>query len=184
MHEIAHRDLAKVELHRHAREKGKKVVSGYDIAGVQMLLVYDYSDPSTKLLGGKGKVLLLRYQEGVASTEAREQGFVVDTGSEQTVITRPTAQRLGVLPITQALSAGVGDVGLRGLQLARIDSLEVGEARVGRALIRIEAEGLLIFFERIGGLPAPFELLPQFKVCPSRGGVEAERLLEGLDRLC
>ena len=29
-----------------------------------------------KLLNGKGKVLLLRYQEGVASTEAREQGFV------------------------------------------------------------------------------------------------------------
>ena len=29
-----------------------------------------------KLLSGKGKVLLLRYQEGVASTEAREQGFV------------------------------------------------------------------------------------------------------------
>ena len=29
-----------------------------------------------KLLGGKGKVMLLRYQEGVASTEAREAGFV------------------------------------------------------------------------------------------------------------
>ena len=29
-----------------------------------------------RLLGGKGRVLLLRYQEGVASTEAREQGFV------------------------------------------------------------------------------------------------------------
>jgi len=28
-----------------------------------------------KLLGGQGKVLLLRYQEGVASTEARERGF-------------------------------------------------------------------------------------------------------------
>src|SRR5439155_5336834 len=56
--------------------------------------------------------------------------FVVDTGSEQTVITRPTAQRLGVLPITQALSAGVGDVGLRGLQLARIDWLEVGELKL------------------------------------------------------
>jgi predicted aspartyl protease len=60
----------------------------------------------------------------------REQDFVVDTGSESTVITRPTAQRLGVLPITQALSAGVGDVGLRGLQLARIDSLEIGEFKV------------------------------------------------------
>jgi tetratricopeptide (TPR) repeat protein len=61
---------------------------------------------------------------------AREQDFVVDTGSEQTVITRPTAQRLGVLPITQALSAGVGDVGLRGLQLARIDSLEIGDLKL------------------------------------------------------
>jgi ribose transport system substrate-binding protein len=29
-----------------------------------------------KLLKGKGKVLLLRYQEGVASTQAREEGFV------------------------------------------------------------------------------------------------------------
>lgn len=28
------------------------------------------------LLNGKGKVLLLRYQEGVASTEARERGFI------------------------------------------------------------------------------------------------------------
>lgn len=61
---------------------------------------------------------------------AREQDFVVDTGSELTVVTRPTAQRLGVLPITQALSAGVGDVGLRGLQLARIDSLELGDLKL------------------------------------------------------
>src|SRR6185295_16806293 len=34
------------------------------------------ADEMARLLGGKGKVLLLRYQEGVASTEAREQGFV------------------------------------------------------------------------------------------------------------
>jgi tetratricopeptide (TPR) repeat protein/predicted aspartyl protease len=61
---------------------------------------------------------------------ASAQDFVVDTGSEQTVITRPTAQRLGVLPITRALSAGVGDVGLRGLQLARMDSLEIGELKL------------------------------------------------------
>ncbi len=59
-----------------------------------------------------------------------EQDFVVDTGSERTVITRPTAQRLGVLPITLALSAGVGDVGLRGLQLARIETLEIGNLKL------------------------------------------------------
>jgi hypothetical protein len=46
----------KVHLHRHARDKKKIVVSGYDIAGVQMLLVYDYSDPKTELMDGKVKL--------------------------------------------------------------------------------------------------------------------------------
>src|SRR5207237_8665442 len=54
------------------------------------------------------------------------QDFVVDTGSENTVITRVTAMKLGIAPITYTLSAGVGEVGLRGLQLARMDSLEIG----------------------------------------------------------
>jgi tetratricopeptide (TPR) repeat protein len=54
------------------------------------------------------------------------QDFVVDTGAENTVLSRPTAQRMGITPITYTLSAGVGDVGLRGLQLARINTLELG----------------------------------------------------------
>lgn len=54
------------------------------------------------------------------------QDFVVDTGAENTVISRPTAQRLGITPITYTLSAGVGDAGIRGLQLARINTLELG----------------------------------------------------------
>lgn len=58
------------------------------------------------------------------------QDFVVDTGSENTVVTIPTAERLGVIPITSTLSAGVGDRGLRGLQLGRIDKLEVGTLTV------------------------------------------------------
>jgi len=62
--------------------------------------------------------------------DAAAQDFVVDTGSENTVITRPTAQRLGITPITYTLSAGVGRIGLRGLQLARIDSLELGSLKV------------------------------------------------------
>jgi hypothetical protein len=44
----------KVHLHQRAREKRKIVVSGYDIAGVQMLLVYDYS-AGDELLAGKVK---------------------------------------------------------------------------------------------------------------------------------
>jgi predicted aspartyl protease/Tfp pilus assembly protein PilF len=58
------------------------------------------------------------------------QDFVVDTGAENTVLSRPTAQRLGVSPITYTLSAGVGDVGLRGLQLARINTLELGPLKL------------------------------------------------------
>jgi ribose transport system substrate-binding protein len=34
------------------------------------------AEEMSRLLGGKGRVLLLRYQQGVASTEAREKGFV------------------------------------------------------------------------------------------------------------
>jgi len=62
--------------------------------------------------------------------DASAQDFVIDTGSENTVITRQTAQRLGITPITYTLSAGVGRIGLRGLQLARMDSLEVGSLKL------------------------------------------------------
>ena len=58
------------------------------------------------------------------------QDFVVDTGAENTIISKPTAQRLGITPITYTLSAGVGDVGLRGLQLARMNSLELGTLKL------------------------------------------------------
>ena len=56
--------------------------------------------------------------------------FVLDTGSEQTTISRQVAQSGGVAPITYTLSAGVGEVGLRGLQLARLDTFEVGTLKV------------------------------------------------------
>jgi predicted aspartyl protease/Flp pilus assembly protein TadD len=58
------------------------------------------------------------------------QDFVVDTGSENTVLTETTARRLGVAPVTYTLSAGVGETGLRGLQLARIESLELGPLKI------------------------------------------------------
>jgi predicted aspartyl protease len=58
------------------------------------------------------------------------QDFVVDTGAENTVLTRTTAQRLGVTPLAYTLSAGIGDTGLRGLELGRIDSLELGELKL------------------------------------------------------
>jgi tRNA threonylcarbamoyladenosine dehydratase len=45
----------KVNLHQQAKAKRKVVVSGYDIAGLQMLLVYDYRDEGVELMNGKIK---------------------------------------------------------------------------------------------------------------------------------
>jgi Flp pilus assembly protein TadD len=60
----------------------------------------------------------------------RLQDFILDTGSEETVLSRETASRERIRPITYTLSAGVGEVGLRGLQLAKLKTLEVGTLQV------------------------------------------------------
>ena len=59
-----------------------------------------------------------------------QMDFVLDTGSEQTVISRETAARMGIRPIVNILSAGVGDLGVRELELTRLDELEIGSLKV------------------------------------------------------
>ena len=61
---------------------------------------------------------------------SRDMDIVVDTGSEMAVLSQGVAERQGVQPVTYTISAGVGNVGLRGLQLARMDRLDVGTLRV------------------------------------------------------
>jgi len=56
--------------------------------------------------------------------------FVLDTGAEQTVISRETQSRLGIRSIVNILSAGVGDLGVRELELTRLDDLEIGTLKV------------------------------------------------------
>ncbi len=72
----------------------------------------------------------------------RWQDFVLDTGSEQMTISRQTASGRGVRPITYTLSAGVGEVGLRGLQLGRIDSFEIGTLKIENVPVLIKAPAL------------------------------------------
>jgi len=74
--------------------------------------------------------------------DSAPQDFVVDTGAENTVITEVTARRLGVAPITYTLSAGVGETGLRGLQLARVDSLELGTLKLRNVPVIIKSPPL------------------------------------------
>jgi predicted aspartyl protease len=72
--------------------------------------------------------------------------FVLDTGAEQTVVSRETARRHGIVPITYMQSAGVGDIGLRGLQVGRLDTLEVGD-------LKVKNVPCLIKNPPLGGLP-------------------------------
>jgi Flp pilus assembly protein TadD/predicted aspartyl protease len=72
----------------------------------------------------------------------RNVDFVLDTGSEQTTLSRQTASSANVRPITYTLSAGVGEVGLRGLQLGRMDSFEVGTLKLRNVPVLIKAPAL------------------------------------------
>ncbi len=76
----------------------------------------------------------------------QQMDFVLDTGAEQTVVSRRVAQRSGVVPIVYTLSAGVGDIGLRGLQVGKIDLLQIGT-------LRIRNVPCLIKNPPLGGLP-------------------------------
>ena len=73
----------------------------------------------------RDKVLVTVRVNGGGASE-----FVLDTGAEQTVVSRDVARRRGIVPITYMQSAGVGDVGMRGLQVGRIDLLEFGPMKV------------------------------------------------------
>lgn len=72
----------------------------------------------------------------------RNQDFILDTGSEETVISRDTAQRAGIGPIAYTLSAGVGEIGLRGLQLSRINRLDIGDLQVRNLPVLIKNPAL------------------------------------------
>ena len=72
--------------------------------------------------------------------------FVMDTGAEQTVLSQPVARRVGVQPVTNTISAGVGEIGLRGLQAGRIESLQIGTLEITNLPALIKSPPL-------GGLP-------------------------------
>lgn len=80
---------------------------------------------------GKVHVVPFRVVDDKVVVRARINGglytdFVLDTGAELTIISAPLAYRRKVMPVTYVRSAGVGEVGLRGLQVASIDTLQIG----------------------------------------------------------
>ncbi len=73
----------------------------------------------------RGKVVVQARVNGGDATD-----FVIDTGAERAVLSRRAAERYDVAPVVTTLSAGVGEIGLRGLEVGRIDTLEIGSLRI------------------------------------------------------
>jgi predicted aspartyl protease/Flp pilus assembly protein TadD len=74
------------------------------------------------------------------------QNFILDTGAERMVISREVARRRGVNPVTYIQTAGVGEVGLRGLEIGRLNTLQIGD-------LTIRNVPCLIKNPPLGGLP-------------------------------
>lgn len=101
----------------------------------------------------KGKITVQGRVNG-----GRPQDFVLDTGSEETVLSRETAQRARIRPVTYTLSAGVGEVGLRGLQLASARSVEFGTLEVRNLPVLIKNPALRGIPKREGESFSPLSL--------------------------
>jgi Flp pilus assembly protein TadD/predicted aspartyl protease len=90
-------------------------------------------DPDDRL---RRYTIPFRLERDKVIVEARINGnrqpidFVLDTGAESTVVSRRTSQQLGIPPVVQVVSAGVGQIGIRSVQIGVIDSLQIGSFKV------------------------------------------------------
>jgi predicted aspartyl protease/Flp pilus assembly protein TadD len=72
-----------------------------------------------RLVGGK--VMIRGKINGGKSID-----FALDTGAEHTAISEKTARRFNIPSYNDTLTAGVGAIGLRGLKISKLRSLEIG----------------------------------------------------------
>lgn len=84
-----------------------------------------------------GKVIVRARLNGEKTVE-----FTLDTGAEQTVVTERTARRLGLVRMGETLSAGVGGLGLRGVQISRLRSLQLGSLTVRNVPVLIKTPAI------------------------------------------
>lgn len=106
-------------------------------AQVRFLRAFDGKEPVRVVADAATKVQVVPFRlvRDKVVVKARVNGsdytdFVLDTGAELTIISQQLAQRMGVRPVTYVRSAGVGEVGLRGLQVGIIDKLQIGTMTV------------------------------------------------------
>jgi predicted aspartyl protease/Flp pilus assembly protein TadD len=84
-----------------------------------------------------GKVIIKAKLNG-----GRSMDMALDTGAEYTALSERTARRLGLGTWTETLSAGVGYAGLRGLGVAKLNSIEIGSLTVRNVPCLIKSPAL------------------------------------------
>ncbi len=77
-----------------------------------------------------------------AKLNGTDVDITLDTGAEQTVVAGRTAKKLGLPVMGVTLSAGVGMVGMRGMQISKIDTIELGSLKVKNVTCLIKAPAL------------------------------------------
>jgi predicted aspartyl protease/Flp pilus assembly protein TadD len=85
--------------------------------------------------GATRQVLDFRLVNGKVMVRGKINGghiieFALDTGAEQTALSERTARRYQIQTTLQTLTAGVGVVGMRGLRIGKLESLEIGSMTV------------------------------------------------------
>jgi Flp pilus assembly protein TadD/predicted aspartyl protease len=115
------------------RDKSEK--AAWARAQVRFLRSFEGRQPLAVVSDQKVHVVPFRIVRDKVVVKARVNGsdyrdFMLDTGAEMTIVSRPFAQRTGVRPVTYVRSAGVGEVGLRGLQVGTIDTLQIGSMTI------------------------------------------------------
>ncbi|MGE5812941.1 MAG: retroviral-like aspartic protease family protein [Acidobacteriota bacterium] len=113
------------------RDKSDK--NAWARAQVRFLRAFDGIRPLelSSDVAAKAQIVPFRLVRDKVVVKARVNGsdytdFVLDTGAEMTIVSQQLAVRMGVRPVTYVRSAGVGEVGLRGLQVGIIDKLQIG----------------------------------------------------------
>jgi hypothetical protein len=93
--------------------------------------------------------------------------FVLDTGAERTGVSRETAMRAGIRPVTSTLAAGVGVSSWQRVALARADSLEVGSLQLRNVPVSIRppAVGGVLRWqaESLSPLPLGFSVMVDYR---------------------
>ena len=68
--------------------------------------------------------------------------FVLDTGAQQTAVTRDTADRAGIDAIVDTLITGVGAPGLRKLSVGRVSALTIGDLTIHDIPVSIRRDNM------------------------------------------